>query len=123
MIVQSLSTSQLELYTCPVAIILRASYNVLVLTPVATKTESISTLVLPVSIAIGLLVFSAVTFTVGVVCGVYGERRRQSKASHNTQQSAVVPSNSGPEYEEICLSGIKRVDINLTDNAAYGCTQ
>ena len=77
-----------------------------------------------VSIAVALL-FSAVGFTVGVVTGICGRQKRQSTTPQISQgvtlSSVDTEVKAIPEYEEISLPGVKRVDIQLTDNAAYGC--
>ena len=79
------------------------------------------------SVAVALL-FGAVGFTVGVVTGLYGRKRRQSRSLTTPHISQGVTLSSEdtevkaiPEYEEISLPGVKRGDIQLTDNAAYGC--
>ena len=76
------------------------------------------------SVAAALL-FGMTMFTVGVVTGIYRERRRQVKAAYINQQpgesATTIPAPKViPEYEEINLE-IKRADIPLSGNAAYGC--
>ena len=83
-----------------------------------------------VAIAVALL-FGASGLAVGVVIGICGTTLRlRSKHSASVELSGARPVGAGfeadtipgpiPEYEEITLKETKRVDIQLTDNAAYG---
>ena len=83
-----------------------------------------------VCVAVALL-FSTVGFTGGVVTGVFGSKRKRTKASVDFPMSAlsVAPPitetsspNTAPEYEEINTrrDTIKQADIPLMHNDAYG---
>ena len=93
----------------------------------AMASSSLATTV-GVSVAVALL-FSAVGFTVGVVITtLYWSKRIRPKTTATPQIGQGVTLSSVdtevkaiPEYEEISVSGAKRGDIQLTDNAAYGC--